>query len=322
MSGRPRARSTISKETWMNDALRAAAAPAAAPTMSAARAPTRGGGRRPPDLARSSASGLSIARAETATAAQLRRCFPRWTRTLEQLTSQALTRLADNQPIDPNDPDVWRNRDAHAQAVLHRHGLGRVNASRLTSAAIAALIDGQAQADRDAGLDWTTLTVAGERARRAASPRAREAADHPRGPAVWAYRARPAPRPRRPARTGGRAGRRAVALGAGPPRPVRRRGPALLADRLRHLADARRRAARPGRTGSTGRSACSSSRRSGRRRLAADAGALARDDPPDRRARRTARARPALSGAADRRPRAAARTDQPPHAARRPEGVP
>src|SRR5450755_584993 len=90
---------------------------------------------------------------------QLLRCFPRWSRALEQLTSRALERLAGNEPIDPNEQDVWRSRDAHAQAVLHRHGKGKVSATRLTSVAIAALIDGQALADRAAGLDWTTVTV-------------------------------------------------------------------------------------------------------------------------------------------------------------------
>src|SRR5450755_2967761 len=90
---------------------------------------------------------------------QLLRCFPLWSRALEQLTSLALERLADNEPLDPNEQDVWRSRDAHAQAVLHRHGKGKVSATRLTSAAITSLIDGQASADRDAGLDWTTVTV-------------------------------------------------------------------------------------------------------------------------------------------------------------------
>jgi hypothetical protein len=96
---------------------------------------------------------------DTAAAAQLRRCCPRWRSVLEHLTSQALTRLADNQPIDPNDPDAWRSRDAHAQAVLHRHGHGSTSATRLTSTAIAALIDGQARADSEAGLDWSTVTL-------------------------------------------------------------------------------------------------------------------------------------------------------------------
>ena len=114
----------------MNDALRAAAAPAVVPDHE------RGPSTHAWWLA---APGRTLERerlehraGQTAAAAQLRRCLPRWTRMLEQLTSQALTRLAENQPIDPNDPDAWRNRDAHAEAVLRRHGLARVNASRLS----------------------------------------------------------------------------------------------------------------------------------------------------------------------------------------------
>ncbi len=91
--------------------------------------------------------------------AQLQRCFPRWTRALEHLTARTLDRLARNEPVDPNDPEIWRSRDSHAQAVLHRHGLGKASATRLTSSAITALIDAQAQADRDVGLDWSSVTV-------------------------------------------------------------------------------------------------------------------------------------------------------------------
>jgi Helicase conserved C-terminal domain len=118
---------------------------------------------------------------------QLCRCFPRWGRALEQLTWKALVRLAANEPVDPNDPDVWRSRDAHAQAVLRRHGRGAVSATRLTSAAIAALIDGQALADRAAGLDWSGVTVPAsdldDRLRRA---RAHLPINLER-PSVWAY---------------------------------------------------------------------------------------------------------------------------------------
>ena len=60
---------------------------------------------------------------------QLVRCFVRWARALEHLRLPALRRLADNQPVDPNDPDAWRSRDEHAQAVLRRHGLTRLNAA-------------------------------------------------------------------------------------------------------------------------------------------------------------------------------------------------
>lgn len=123
----------------------------------------------------------------TEATAQLLRCFSAWGRALEQLSSRALERLTRNEPVDPNDPDAWRSRDAHAQAVLHRHGHGRVMATRLTSAAIAALIDGQAAADRDAGLDWSRITspASGLDERLAtAGARLPISLDDP---AVWAY---------------------------------------------------------------------------------------------------------------------------------------
>jgi len=171
----------------MNDALRTAAAPATVPEHE------HGSTAQPWWLG---ATGRTLERerlehraGQTAAAAQLRRCFPRWRSALEQMGSQALTRLAENQPIDPNDPDTWRNRHAHAEAVLRRHGLARVNASRLTSAAVGALIEGQAQADRDAGIDWTTLAASNEseldeRLRRAHAQLPVNFED----PAVWAYR--------------------------------------------------------------------------------------------------------------------------------------
>ena len=118
---------------------------------------------------------------------QLLRCFPSWTRALEQLTVRTLERLAANEPVDPNDPDAWRSRDAHAQAVLHRHGKGKLSATRLTSAAITALIDGQAAADRDAGLDWSAVTTPAstldERLARAHATLPVDLDD----PRVWAY---------------------------------------------------------------------------------------------------------------------------------------
>ena len=118
---------------------------------------------------------------------QLLRCFPSWTRALEQLTLRTLERLAANEPVDPNDSDGWRSRDAHAQAVLHRHGKGKLSATRLTSAAITALIDGQAAADRDAGLDWSTVTTPAstldERLARAHATLPVDLDD----PRVWAY---------------------------------------------------------------------------------------------------------------------------------------
>jgi hypothetical protein len=164
-----------------------AAGPPAASTY--ARWRTTGGDdwRSPPDQRTLERERLEHRAGDTDATRQLVRCFPRWSRALEQLTSQALGRLAGNEPVDPNNCDVWRSRDAHAQAVLRRHSQGKVSATRLTSAAIGALIDGQAHADRDAGLDWTRVTVpAGaleERLRRAHARLAVDLED----PAVWAY---------------------------------------------------------------------------------------------------------------------------------------
>jgi len=90
---------------------------------------------------------------------QLQRCLPRWSAVLAHLTWRALVRLAADEPLDPNDPGIWRSPDEHAQAVLRRHGITGVSSARLTMSAVRALIDGQARADRDAGLDWTRLHV-------------------------------------------------------------------------------------------------------------------------------------------------------------------
>ena len=91
--------------------------------------------------------------------------------------------------MDPNDPDVWRSRDEHAQAILRRHGLTQLSAGRLTLAAIGELIAGQARADRDAGLDWSTIAVPpaclDEPLRRAHSRLAISLDD----PAIYAHRA-------------------------------------------------------------------------------------------------------------------------------------
>ena len=90
---------------------------------------------------------------------QFARCFARWPGALDHIRLPALRALAANRPVDPNDPDVWRSRDAHAQAILRRHGVAKLSAGRLTLAAIGELIAGQARADRDAGLDWSTIAV-------------------------------------------------------------------------------------------------------------------------------------------------------------------
>ena len=101
---------------------------------------------------------LAPARASDA-GRQFARCFARWPGALDHIRLAALRALAANRPVDPNDPDVWRSRDEHAQAILRRHGLTQLSAGRLTLAAIGELIAGQAQADRDAGLDWNTIAV-------------------------------------------------------------------------------------------------------------------------------------------------------------------
>ncbi len=104
-----------------------------------------------------------IARArDTDAARQLQRCFPRWAAAFERLSWQALVRLSRNEPVDPNDRDTWRSADEHAQAVLRRHGI-TLNPRHLTLTAIQALTDGQARADQEAGLDWTTITVPASR---------------------------------------------------------------------------------------------------------------------------------------------------------------
>ena len=115
----------------------------------------------PAPLARAAADREPLARQarETDAGRQLLRCFPRWRQALDHLRWAALVRLARNEPVDPNDPDTWAGRDQHAHAVLRRHGIGSVAPTRLTLAAVGRLIDAQAAADRDAGLDWTRVTA-------------------------------------------------------------------------------------------------------------------------------------------------------------------
>ena len=257
----------------------------------------------------------------TDAARQLQRCFPRWMKAFDHLAWRALVRLAANEPVDPNDPDMWESRDEQAQAVLRRHGLTTVKAGRLTMATVNTLIDSQKAADREAGLDWGRLTVPASRldeplrrAHAAAADRSErpQRVRVPRGPAAGA---------RRTARAGGGQGRRPVAVGARLPGRVRRRGPAVLADRLAHVARARRRAARHDRRrAAAGRPV----RRPGAqdRGLAAQPGAVARGDPTDHRARRIRRARPVRGDTAVRPGTGAARADQRADAARRAEGVP
>ena len=169
------------------------------------------------------------ARRATNAGRQFARCFARWPCVLEHVRLVALRALAVNRPVDPNDPDVWRSRDEHAQAVLRRHGLAQLSAGRLTLAAINELIAGQARADRDAGLDWSTVTAPpawlDERLRRANADAADLARRASRVRAPRRSTARAVANARRIRRAGGRP----VALGARPPRRVPARRFALLA---------------------------------------------------------------------------------------------
>jgi hypothetical protein len=74
---------------------------------------------------------------------------------LDGLAWPALAALARGEPVDPNAPASWAHPDAHAAAILARHGV-ELDPRALTMPALRALIDAQAAADRDAGLNWTT----------------------------------------------------------------------------------------------------------------------------------------------------------------------
>jgi hypothetical protein len=143
-----------------------------------------------PGLARAAADREPLTRQarETDAGRQLLRCFPRWRQALDHLRWAALVRLARDEPVDPNDPDAWASRDQHAHAILRRHGIAGVAPTRLTLQAVGRLIDAQATADREAGLDWTRITTPA----RALDPALRRA--HARlgidldDPAVWTRR--------------------------------------------------------------------------------------------------------------------------------------
>ena len=224
--------------------------------------------------------------------------------------------------MDPNDPDVWRSRDEHAQAILRRHGVAKLSAGRLTLAAIGELIAGQAQADRDAGLDWSTIAVPpaslDEPLRRAHSRLAISLED----PAIYAHRG---DQRHALSRTLGVSGEQADDLSRWvlthpdqyQPDDVRcwRIGSRTWLELCEEQLPAVDRVERPvGLFVVPGRARA--------RGVAADAGALTRRDPAAGLARRDARARPPLRRAPGRSGAAAARAGQPADAARRPEGVP
>ena len=141
----------------MTNATAAAGHPAADPP-----ARTRNPGRlvRPADQRTLERERLETRARGTEATSQLLRCFPGWTRALEQLTFRTLERLAAQRAGRPQRPGrVAQPRRAGAGGASPPRPRPKLTATRLTSAAIAALIDGQAVADRDAGLDWSTVAT-------------------------------------------------------------------------------------------------------------------------------------------------------------------
>ena len=190
----------------MTDLSRAAGAGPAAASTSSGRALSLPGWGGRLDSERVERDRLIAQARSTDAARQLQRCFPRWGQAFEHLSWQALVRLADNEPVDPNDREAWRTADEHAQAVLRRHGI-TLNPRHLTLAAIGALTDGQARADTDAGLDWSAEHGAGEPARRETAPSTRNAPGRPLRPGRVRRCRGATPRARHPAESPGRAGR-------------------------------------------------------------------------------------------------------------------
>ena len=235
---------------------------------------------------------------------------------LEGLSWPALAALARGEPVDPNRPSSWAHPDAHARAVLARHGVSDVRAEQLTMAAIGALIEGQARADREAGVDWSATPGGAPEPAALARAHARLPLDS-RRPGRLRARSRPAARARRAARCRARRRRRSLALGA---RPTRTRStPGDL--RCWRIASPRWLALADEQLGPVGRveRPVGLLLRAGRpaSRLAADPGAHRRRDPTARRTRRGDRRGPARRHAAGAGGRAAARAPERARPARR-----
>ena len=272
--------------------------PAAASTSSG-RALSLAGWGASPEASQFERDALIAQARETDAARQLQRCFPRWAQGARAPVVARAARAGRQRARRPQRPrrvaQPRRGRARGAAPPRHHPRQPRPPHPRPRS---AALIDGQARRRprRRPGLDARSPS------RRARLDEALRRA-HARlpidldDPARVRARRRAAPRARPPSRAPRRPGRRPLALGARPPRRVRPRRPALLADRLADLAGARRRAARARRARRAARSACSSSPALKGQRLAAGARALPGHDPADRRARRAAGARPALAPA-------------------------
>ena len=81
----------------MTNATPAAGTPAADPYL---RSETLGGWSAPPDQRTLERERLESQAKGTDATLQLLRCFPRWTRALEQMTFRTLERLAANEPVD------------------------------------------------------------------------------------------------------------------------------------------------------------------------------------------------------------------------------
>src|SRR4051812_6854531 len=65
---------------------------------------------------------------DSAASRQFATCFGDHVIPIGALSLAAQDRLLNNQPVDPNHPSNWRHRDAHAQAVLLRHGITGIGA--------------------------------------------------------------------------------------------------------------------------------------------------------------------------------------------------
>ena len=175
------------------------------------------------------------------------------------LRADALQRLAANRAGRPQRPrHVAQPRRTTPSAVLRRHGVTTLSPRRLELRAVRALIDGQARADRDAGLDWTRITAPAAALDDALRARARAAADRPRRPARLG-RAATTAAARSARRLGLDPARRRRSSRAGrSPTPTRSTPTTCAAGGSASptLAGARRRPARPGRRASSARSAC------------------------------------------------------------------
>ena len=206
----------------MTDATPAAGTPAADPYL---RWETLGGWSAQPDQRTLERERLESRAKGTDATSQLLRCFPRWTRALEQLTWRALDAARRQRAGRPQRPRRWRSRDAHAQAVLRRHGTRQVSADAADLGGDPALIDGQARGRprRRPRLDAPSPRPASALDERAARARTRALPIDLDDPAVCAYRDDQRRALAAPARARRRAGRRPLALGCSPPRRLRRR---------------------------------------------------------------------------------------------------